>query len=103
MAGVMFGKSQLFVREGISEVHHRRDEPPAADRLAGYRLLGAVARTLPAGVPSYLLPGVRPFAAQAAHELSVAYLSLLNHTSRPRLSTIIGPSCPAPFFAATKM
>jgi hypothetical protein len=55
VAGVMFGKSQLFVREGISEVHHRRDEPPAADRLAGYRLLGAVARTPPAGVPSYLL------------------------------------------------
>jgi len=71
----MFGKSELLVRQGIPEVHHRRDEPAAADGadwLPCYRLLGSVARPPPARVPSYLLPGVRPLAAQAAHELSVA-------------------------------
>jgi len=71
----MFGKSQLFGRQGISEVHDRRDEPAAAvgaDWLPSYRLLGAIARPPPARVPSYPLPGVRQFAAQAAHELTVA-------------------------------
>src|SRR5215212_6387324 len=30
-------------------------------------------------------------------------MPLLNHTRCPRVSTIIGPSCPGPSFGATKM
>src|SRR5215218_35188 len=74
-AGVLFGQHQLRLRQRLTEVHHRGDEPPAADnalRLAWHRLLGAVAPTPPARVPPYILPSVESVAAQATHKLPVA-------------------------------
>jgi hypothetical protein len=72
---MLLGEGQLFLRQGISEVHDGRDEPTTAYGaiwLSWHRPLGAKARTPNVGVPSRLFPGVRPRALRAAHELPVA-------------------------------
>src|SRR5215207_1595687 len=74
VAGVMVGHHQLPLRQRVTEIHHRGDEPSTAVvalRLARYRLLSAVARAPTVPVPPYLLSTVESVAAQAAHELTV--------------------------------